>query len=85
MGLDIVEIVLAVEDRFEITIPDQAAGKILTFGDLCDYVKAHSPLARTLSDRAVDEKLRALIVEQLDVKPEEVVREARLIQDLGAG
>lgn len=38
-SLDIVEILMAIEDSFEITIPDEDLTEIRTFRDLCDYVE----------------------------------------------
>ena len=38
--LDIVELVMAIEARFELTIPDREAAKILTIGDLIDFLPA---------------------------------------------
>jgi len=41
-SLDIVELVMAFEEAFEIEIPDEDAEKILTVQNAIDYVKAHS-------------------------------------------
>ena len=38
MGLDVVEIVLEIEEAFDISIPDEVAEKIQTVGQLYDYV-----------------------------------------------
>ena len=38
MGLDVVELVIATEEAFQIAIPDEAAEKILTPRELVDYV-----------------------------------------------
>ncbi|MES2504389.1 MAG: acyl carrier protein [Myxococcota bacterium] len=40
-SLDIVELIMAMEEEFEIEIPDEEAEKILTVGDTIEYVKAH--------------------------------------------
>jgi len=39
-SLDIVELVLAIEEEFEIEIPDEDAEKLLTVQQAIDYVKA---------------------------------------------
>jgi acyl carrier protein len=39
--LDFIEIQLAVEDEFDISIPDADAEKITTVGELADYIKAN--------------------------------------------
>lgn len=41
-SLDTVELVMALEEEFEIEIPDEDAEKITTVQQAVDYVKAHS-------------------------------------------
>ncbi len=41
-SLDTVELVMALEDAFEIEIPDEDAEKILTVQNAIDYAKAHA-------------------------------------------
>lgn len=38
-SLDIVELVMAIEDEFELEIPDQAAESIVTVQDVINYIK----------------------------------------------
>ena len=38
-SLDIVELVMGIEEEFEIEIPDQAAESIVTVQDVIDYIK----------------------------------------------
>lgn len=40
-SLDAIEIALAVEDTFNVVIPDSQAGKLLTVGQLVDFITAH--------------------------------------------
>ena len=40
-SLDIVELVMAIEEAFELEIPDQAAENIVTVKDVMDYIKEH--------------------------------------------
>lgn len=40
-SLDIVELVMAFEEEFDIEIPDEDAEKIQTVGDAVEYLKAH--------------------------------------------
>ncbi|HET8883584.1 MAG TPA: acyl carrier protein [Solimonas sp.] len=42
-SLDTVELVMALEEEFEIDIPDEEAEKIVTFKDVLTYIKAHAP------------------------------------------
>lgn len=39
-SLDIVELVMGIEEEFEIEIPDTDAEKIVTVGDVVDYIKS---------------------------------------------
>lgn len=41
-SLDAVEIVMALEEEFNLEIPDEATEKIKTVGDAIEYVKAHA-------------------------------------------
>ena len=38
-SLDIVELVMAIEEEFSIEIPDADAEKVVTVGDVVDYIK----------------------------------------------
>jgi len=41
-SLDIVELVMAFEEAFEIDIPDEDAEKITTVKDAIDYIQSHT-------------------------------------------
>ena len=38
-SLDIVELVMAIEEEFDIEIPDSDSEKVVTVGDVVDYIK----------------------------------------------
>ncbi len=38
MGLDTVELVMEIEDAFDISIPDDQASKMLTVGDVYEFI-----------------------------------------------
>ena len=40
-SLDIVELVMALEEEFDMEIPDSDAEKVVTVGDVVDYIKDH--------------------------------------------
>ena len=40
-SLDIVELVMAMEEEFDVEIPDEQAEKIQTVGDAINYIKEH--------------------------------------------
>ncbi len=44
-SLDTVELVMALEEEFEIDIPDEEAEKIVTYQDVLNYIKSHSSKA----------------------------------------
>ena len=86
VGLDTVELILSVEESFEIEISNGAAEKIQTVGDLHEFVL--SELMRLerpdINREIVFDILRNLICFQLGTKPEEVVPRAHFIKDLHA-
>jgi acyl carrier protein len=46
-SLDLVELVMELEDRYGIRIPDEQAAKILTVGQAADFVAAHAQAQAT--------------------------------------
>lgn len=40
-SLDIVELIMALEEEFDMEIPDEEAEKISAVGDVVEYIKAH--------------------------------------------
>ena len=66
MGLDTVELVMAFEEKFAITISDEDAEKMVTPRDVIDYVYAHvqhSDAKTCLTQRAFYQVRRALLQE----------------------
>ena len=85
MGLETVELILAVEEHFAIEIPDADAEKLLTVGELHQFVvHTLSGMGRPCVPETVYEELKLLILEHLGVQPDEVVPQARFVQDLKA-
>ena len=41
-SLDIVELIMALEEEFDLEIPDSEAEKITTVGDAVEYIKSNS-------------------------------------------
>ena len=85
MGLDSVEIILAVEEEFGLEIPDADAARMITVGDLHAFVVVElRRLGRPDSDADVAfARVRDIVCRQLGVKPEAVVPNARFVKDLG--
>ena len=44
-SLDLVELIMSLEDEFNVEIPDEEAEKILTVGDALNYLSAHATTA----------------------------------------
>lgn len=40
-SLDIVELIMALEEKFDMEIPDADAEKIVTVGDVVEYIREH--------------------------------------------
>ena len=84
VGLDTVELVLAVEEHFSIDISDAAASKIETVGQLHEY--AASELLRLgRHDRTygqIYDELKDIICRQTGIDPRQVQPEARFVKDL---
>jgi acyl carrier protein len=84
MGLDSVELVLAVEEHFGIEIPNHEAAKLLTVGRLQYWVVTE--LQRrgraSVNPELVFAELRDLICHQIGISPELVEPNARFVEDL---
>ena len=48
-SLDVVELVMALEEKFDIEIPDTDAEKIVTVGNAMAYIEAHKQSINSLS------------------------------------
>jgi hypothetical protein len=66
MGLDAVELVMEVEDQFDIAIPDKAACELVSVGDLYKYIltQRNRPLARGCCTASAFYQLRRCLVER---------------------
>ena len=41
-SLDVVDLLMSIEDEFEIEIPDEDVTEIKTVGDIVEYIESHS-------------------------------------------
>lgn len=41
-SLDMVELVMAMEQEFDVSIPDEVAEKVVTVGDAVEYIKSNA-------------------------------------------
>ena len=85
MGLDTVELVMAIEEEFQIEISDTDAAKLGILGDLSQYVvTVLKQRGETPDEEAIWERVKQIVVVQLGVRPEAVTKTAHVIRDLGA-
>ena len=86
MGLQLVEIIMAVEREFGIEVPDTALATFRRVGDLhAIIVTALSKHPSDLRPEVIWLRLRDLVAEHLGVPPERITPDADFIQDLRAG
>lgn len=84
MGLDAVEIFLEVEKKFNVSISDAAAEKMLTVSNMVDYifdatrVGSQPPTKDEIYSDVCD-----ILVKYLYVKKEDIRPNSRFVQDLG--
>jgi acyl carrier protein len=85
MGLDSVELIMAIEDEFGVTIPAENAPQLAILGDMHAFIiRKLQQQGRNPDESEVWERLQTMVVKQLGVRPEEVTSEANLFTDLGA-
>ncbi len=88
MGLDSVELVMVIEEEFNIEIPDDIAAKLDTAGKLYEYVLENYNIVQFETKRKdyeteVWDKVKMVIIYQLGAKPEQVKKETNFVYDLG--
>ncbi|MFZ4575118.1 MAG: acyl carrier protein [Phycisphaerales bacterium] len=91
MGLEAVELVMAIEEDFGVTLPDRECQSMRTVGDLAALVVRHLPKTAAgqnaaeqvaVSERVL-ERVRQIISQEFRLPMERVQPHSRLIQDLG--
>jgi acyl carrier protein len=93
MGLDGVEIVMTVEDRFCIKLPDAECEKCVTVSDLVEAVIRQLPPLQPIGSDGASEatayrkrvlgEVRQIIAEQMNIPMDKIRSESRFVQDLG--
>ena len=84
MGLDLVNLIMSIEEEFDIEIPDAIAEKIVTVGDVVDIVVAElTQLGRLADPIDVFLRVRQQTHEASEVALDRITRETRFVQDLG--
>ena len=82
MGLDGVELIMAIERHFGIEISDDEAGAVATVGDLHNLVLAKRPDLTNAQPSAWVRLARVIVAEQ-DLDPTRILPASRIVQDLG--
>ncbi len=87
MGLETVEMVMAIEEEFGIEIPETDAEGIIKVGDLSDHViaklAAAAPPNEPPDPYAVWARVKEITVYITGVNPDRVTKSALFIDDLG--
>ena len=84
MGLDSVELVMAVEQELDIQIPDSEAATIVTPRDFANIVElALKKQNRTMSRSEIGEKIKEISIEQLSLKEREYHQDKEYGRDFG--
>ena len=84
MQLGAVELISAIEEEFGVHIPQDDVLRFERLGDIHEWL--YELLHRTLdlSDAEVWERLQRVVVRELGVAPRDVIKCARLFEDLDA-
>ena len=83
MGLDSVEIVIRVEEEFDISVSDEDAAQITTPRQLIDYLMARPEFAGKRSRNAVAESIWQILEQELGIKRARFTEDSRFIEDMG--
>jgi len=86
MGLDVLELVMAMEGKFQVRIPDEAAARLLTVGQTRDelvrlLIEAGARDTPALRTRVWDGMVE-IIKDQMGIAPQDVSPEARWVPDI---
>ena len=85
MGLDTVELVMAIEDEFDIQISSNDAPKLAVLGEMHGYiVRQLDERGQKPDENEIWARLSRVVVKQLGVRPDEVKRSTHVIKDLRA-
>lgn len=85
MGLDGVELIMAFEEEFDLIVPNSDASVMLTVGAMEDYAVKKLSERAPVNEADVRLRVRKVIVASLHVKPRQLTRETRFIEDLNVG
>jgi hypothetical protein len=87
MGLDLVELMMAIEDEFGLEVPDNEVGKIRTVGQLVTCVVRYRRKSEGdyEDDREAAGRARLIISEHVGIRVEQLRDDMDLFRDLWRG
>jgi acyl carrier protein len=89
MGLDSVELVMAFEEVFGISIPDADAQKMLTPQAVIDFIASRRGVDGSIQSKEkltrteIAGTVRQLVIEQLGIKESDYAENKEFVRDLG--
>jgi hypothetical protein len=86
MGLDLVELIMSVEEEFEIEIPDELFVTFTTPRTIIDYVFNHPKIKKTNGPReSIADDIWTMIENEGGVLRRDYSEDSRFIEDMGMG
>lgn len=85
MGLETVELVMSIEEKYGLDIKDEETEKLLTVQSLCDYILDHGFPEEEKDSKSgeVFDFVCQILIEQFHVPREDIKLESRFVDDLG--
>ncbi len=92
MGLDSVELLMAIERHFQVSVSDEDGEKMMTAGDIHRFLRVavteqepslEGPSARGWSDEELWDNLKGLIADHFAIPPDKITPATHLVDDLG--
>ena len=80
MGVDTVELVMAIESDFDIVIPDETAAQLITPRKVIDFICQER---RDLSRDEIAERIEAIILHQTGIDPTAYDEDKDFVRDFG--
>lgn len=83
MGLGLVEMILRIEEEFEITIPDEVSETLTTPRTVIDYLMSRSEISEKWSRDYVTISVLLIIEDEVGINRENFDEDSRFIEDIG--
>lgn len=83
MGLDLVEMIMRIEEEFEITVPEEAAVTLVTPKTVIDYLMTQPEINEKWSRDYVATSVWIIIEDEAGIIREEHNDDSRFIEDMG--